>query len=72
MIRSVIIAKALIKKKIKLNKTYKYSDKFDKFDKHINFTNLKKKYRALSNKIPLPQNLGKSIIKEENNEQNDT
>ena len=54
------------KKNIKLNKTYKYSDKFDKFDKHINFTNLKKKYRALSNKIPLPQNLGKSIIKEEN------
>ena len=47
------------KKKIKSNKTYKYSDKFDK---HINFTNLKKKYRALSNKIPLPQ----SIIKEEN------
>ena len=51
------------KKKIKLNKTYKYSDKFDK---HINFTNLKKKYRALSNKILLPQNFEKSIIKEEN------
>ena len=50
-------------KKIKLNKTYKYSGQFDK---HINFTNLKAKYRAQSNKIILPQNLGKNIIKEEN------
>ena len=49
-------------KKIKLNKTYKYSDKFDK---HINFTNLKNKYRALTNKCVLPQNLEKNIIIEE-------
>ena len=52
-------------KKIKINKTYKYSAQFDK---HINFTNLKAKYRAFSNKIILPQKLEKSIIKEENNE----
>ena len=31
-----------------------------KFDKYINFTNFKKKYRALSNNIKLRQNLEKN------------
>ena len=46
---------------IKNNRTTKYLDKYDKF---INFTNLKKKYRAYSNKIILPQKLDKNIIEE--------
>ena len=49
-------------KKIKMNKTHKYSDNFDK---HINFTNLKNKYRTLTSQIALPQNLEKNIIFEE-------
>lgn len=46
-------------KTIKQNKTYKYSDKFDK---HINFTNLNIKYRAKSNKLNLPHNFGENDI----------
>ena len=46
---------------IKNNRTTKYLDKYDKF---INFTNLKKKYWAYSNKIILSQKLDKNIIEE--------
>ena len=45
------------------NKTSKYSLKGDKkFDKYINFTNFKMKYRALSNNIKLKQNLRKNEL----------
>ena len=48
---------------IRNNKTSKYSLKGDKkFDKYINFTNFKKKYRALSNNIKLKQNLRKNEL----------
>ena len=55
-------SESIDKKKIKQIKTHKYSDKFDK---HINFTNLKTKYRAMTNKISYPQILEKNIIIEE-------
>jgi len=48
---------------IRNNKTSKYSLKGDKkFDKYINFTNFKMKYRALSNNIKLKQNLRKNEL----------
>ena len=48
-------------KKIRNNKTSKYSMICDKkFDKYINFTNFKRKYRALSNNIKLRHNLEKN------------
>ena len=50
-------------KKIRNNKTSKYSMICDKkFDKYINFTNFKMKYRALSNDIKLKQNLRKNEL----------
>ena len=48
---------------IRNNKTSKYSLKGDKkFDKYINFTNFKNKYRALSNNIKLKKNLEKKEL----------
>lgn len=44
-------------KKIRNNKTSQYTGKFDKY---INFTNLKNKYKTLSNDIKLKQNFEKN------------
>ena len=45
--------------KISNNKTSKY---IGKFDKYINFTNLKNKYRTLSNDVKLQQNIEKNEL----------
>ena len=51
---------------IKMNKTNKTLKNSDKFDKHINFTDLKTKLRTLSNKIVLKKRLEKDVIMEDN------
>lgn len=45
--------------KIRNNKTSKYTGKFDKY---INFTHLKNKYRTLSNDVKLQQNIEKNEL----------